>query len=76
MPLPQDAAATASPTCWGCRFWEYLTEHMGVVTGECRRRAPTPDAGSSYVRNHGVWPITRDKSWCGEFGPRIAEGAS
>lgn len=62
----------ASRVCCACKFWVddlALDERMGASRfmewGECRVSSPVL-VGEGVV---GVWPVTRDESWCGEWEP-------
>jgi hypothetical protein len=57
--IPLDEA-----TCADCVFWEKDGMHAGGTIGFCRRHAPQP---STFPAGRGIWPITKDLDWCGEF---------
>lgn len=67
MPVAQVAVGAVSRAlgedrmkCTTCRFWKRTGEHS--PRGLCRRNAPTDVTG-------GIWPVTRDEDWCGEYKP-------
>jgi len=51
--------------CDNCLYWVNSTDKL--VTGECRRNAPSPKTGwyESY------WPMTCYDDWCGEHEPML-----
>ncbi len=47
--------------CLNCKFWKEHY-HQDEPSGECRKTTPSRnDSGK------GVWPITKDLDWCGEY---------
>jgi hypothetical protein len=69
-------------SCKTCRFWEFGDHQDGNSLGPCQRLPPhlptpeairdwfcRPDGGSESERPgiRGVWPITMDCDWCGEY---------
>ena len=64
--------ADGSKSCEKCLFWHQYKKR--VDQGECRRfapqhlDAPPPDAlGGLVIKNRGIWPVTINSDWCGEF---------
>ncbi len=59
-------------SCAECRFWDRLAT-LGSM-GDCRRHAPRhlwieihPGTQDEECPREGVWPLTCEDDWCGEF---------
>ena len=52
-----------STVCRECRFFHHYPldqEAMRLISGQCRRRPPSPDGG---------FPEVKPEDWCGKFRP-------
>jgi hypothetical protein len=57
------------PMCVRCRYYQPSTAFPSF--GECRVLPPQP-LGPMYggVGLEGLWPVTQDADWCGEYSPK------
>lgn len=59
--------------CEKCKYWVETGGTDDGLVGECRRNAPLPeliDAASTSTIRYAIWPVTKDKDWCGRFEER------
>lgn len=59
--------------CQTCVHWHRGDDHHGA----CRRNPPTVLPTNDNVADEiwyvGVWPMTREIDWCGEYDPEEPE---
>ncbi len=62
---------SAATTCETCKFWVETGGTDEGLVGECRHHAPHPAWGEGGgALRLAVWPVTRDRDWCGRFEER------
>jgi len=57
-------------SCDNCRFWQWIgrdKENEACEYGMCRRLPPQIPTRQAMSDVYGLWPITREADWCGEF---------
>ena len=54
--------------CSFCRSWNktksITRNRQYIYVGECRKHTPIVEKEFNY---YGIWPITYEDDWCGEF---------
>jgi hypothetical protein len=59
--------AVALDSCGACRFWRREGSRR-AGWGQCRRLPPAlPAVRTDKLKLVGVWPVTEERDWCGEW---------
>ncbi len=62
LPLKEREQAGAAICCRTCWFWDSRDRKKGI--GTCHHGSPAYDHESNGT---GLWPVTLDDNWCGEW---------